>query len=230
MIALLNAAGFINSEESTSSFDGVAVLEFELDNASVTVTAGGDSVVVGKDIRTGWWGGSATEEQNGDVLRVRLDCPNLFGFGCGGSYEITVPGNVEVTGDTGNGAIALTALTADVDVRTSNGAIRLDDLEGAVIARTSNGGIDGSGLASPRVVVDTSNGPIVLSFEFSPDTVEARTSNGRVEIHLPEDSPAYAVDANTSNGTVESAIRTDPAASARIQVNTSNGDVVIGYR
>lgn len=183
-----------------------------------------------KDIRTGWWGGSATEEQNGDVLRIRLDCPNLFGFGCGGSYEITVPESVEVRGDTGNGAIVLTALAADVDVRTSNGAIRLDDIEGVVTARTSNGTIEGSGLASPTVVADTSNGPIVLAFESAPDTVEARTSNGRVEIYLPEDSPAYAVDANTSNGTVESALRTDPAASARIQVNTSNGDVTIGYR
>ena len=186
--------------------------------------------MVDKDIRTGWWGGSATEEQNGDVLRIRLDCPSLFGFGCGGNYEIAVPDDVVVTGDTGNGAIALSALTSDVDVRTSNGAIRLDDLEGTVSARTSNGAIEGSGLASPRVVADTSNGPIVLGFESAPDSVEARTSNGRVEIYLPDDSPAYAVDANTSNGTVESALRTDPAASARIQVNTSNGDVVIGYR
>lgn len=230
LIALLNAIGFVNSEESTTSFSGVAVLEFELDNASVTVTAGGDTVVVDKDIRTGWWGGSATEDQNGDVLSVRLDCPSLFGFGCGGSYEITVPENVVVTGDTGNGAIALTGVASDVDVRTSNGAIRLDDLEGTVTARTSNGAIDGSGLTSSRVIADTSNGPIVLEFESSPDTVEARTSNGRVEIYLPEDGPAYAVDANTSNGTVESAIRTDPSGSARIDVDTSNGDVVIGYR
>lgn len=229
LIALLNAIGFVNTDQSTSSFEGVAILEFELDNASVTVSAG-DTVVVEKDIRTGWWGGSATEEQNGDVLRVRLDCPNLFGFGCGGSYEITVPEDVEVRGDTGNGAIALTALTSDVDVRTSNGAIRLDDLVGSVSARTSNGAIEGAGLASSSVIADTSNGPIVLTFESSPDTVEARTSNGRVEIYLPDDGPAYAVDANTSNGTVESAIRTDPAGTARIDVNTSNGDVVIGYR
>lgn len=229
-IALLNALGLGSQEQSTTSFEGVTVLEFDLDNAAITIAAAGDSVVVEKDVRTGLWGGSATEEHNGDVLRVRLDCPNLFGFGCRGTYEITVPADVVVNGDTANGAIELRGLEAESDVRTSNGAIRLEDLEGPTTVRTSNGEIDGSDLASPSITANTSNGPIRLGFRTAPDRIEARTSNGRVEIFVPDDSPAYAIDADTSNGTVESALRTDPAASARIDVSTSNGDVVIGYR
>lgn len=226
----MNTLGLGNQEQSTTSFEGVSVLEFELDNAAITVSAAGDAVVVEKDVRTGLWGGSATEEQNGDVLRVRLDCPNLFGFGCRGTYDITVPADVVVNGNTANGAIELRGLEAESDVRTSNGAIRLQDLAGPATARTSNGQIEGSGLASPSINANTSNGPIVLGFRIAPDLIEARTSNGRVEIYVPDDSPVYAVDANTSNGTVESALRTDPAAPARIDVTTSNGSIVIGYR
>ena len=53
----MNTLGLGNQEQSTTSFEGVSVLEFELDNAAITVSAAGDAVVVEKDVRTGLWGG-----------------------------------------------------------------------------------------------------------------------------------------------------------------------------
>lgn len=230
ILAVLTMVGSGVSEESTSSFGGVAVVDFDLDNASIDIRAGGDEVVVEKTVSTGLFGGSATEEQAGDTLQVVLDCQPFFGFGCKGSYVVTVPAATEIVGATANGSIELADLSGPVDVASSNGGIDLQGVSGEVVVRTSNGRIDGEDLQSSTLTARTSNGGISLSFEVAPESVEARTSNGPVEIQLPSDAPAYAVSASTSNGEVETGIRTDPVAGPTLDIDTSNGDIVLRYR
>jgi hypothetical protein len=228
--ALLTAVGIGDREESTSTFSGVSTIVLDLDNASVDLEGGGDDVVVAKDVSLGLLGGSATEEQDGETLRVVLDCQPVLGFGCRGSYRLTVPADVEVTGGTANGAIGLENLAGGVDVASSNGRIEMERLTADVKVTTSNGAIEGIGLSTPQLSASSSNGSITLSFDVAPDSVSARTSNGEVEIVLPSDAPPYAVDASTSNGSVDTSIRTDPSATHTLDVDTSNGDVILRYR
>lgn len=228
--ALLTAVGIGDQEESTTTFSGVTSIVLDLDNASVDIEGGDGEVVVAKDVSLGLLGGSATEEQDGDTLRVVLDCQPVLGFGCRGSYRLTVPADVEVNGGTSNGAIGLENLAGPVDVASSNGRIEMEGLTADVKVTTSNGAIEGIGLSTPQLSASSSNGRITLSFDVAPDSVSARTSNGEVEVVLPSDAPPYAVDASTSNGSVDTSIRTDPSAPLTLDVDTSNGDVILRYR
>lgn len=229
-LALLSTLGGGETETATTTFSGVEVIELELDNASAEIVAGGEEVVIDKEVRLGLWGGSAQESQTGEVLRVTLDCRALLSMGCGGSYRIALPATTEIRAESSNGRFELEGLDGAVDVHTSNGAITLDGLRGPVEARTSNGAIDGSELAAPVLVVGTSNGRISLSFAAAPERVEADTSNGAIEVLLPTDSPPYVIEADTSNGEVDAGVRTDPGAAASLDLRTSNGDITVDYR
>lgn len=231
VISLLAALGRDQAQQaSTGNFQGVSDLVLDLDNAPVEITVGGDEVVVHKSVATGFTGGSSTEVQDGASLRVVHDCPNLIGFGCRGSYSITVPAGLSVSGHTSNGGISIAGVEGSIDVSTSNGILTLTDLSGpTVTARTSNGSITGTFLASPDVDVRTSNGAVSVSFVTTPTRVTVRTSNGSVEVAVPSDSPAYSVSASTSNGQTRTDIRTDPAATATIEVSSSNGNITVRY-
>ncbi|HEX7100764.1 MAG TPA: DUF4097 family beta strand repeat-containing protein [Acidimicrobiia bacterium] len=232
LLGVIAIAGLLSGsvrEQSTAQFQEVTVLELDLDSAAVTVRADGESVVVRKDVTSGWFGGSSSEEQNGSTLRVVKRCPPVLGFGCGGTYVITVPAGVEVRGGTSNGAITLDGIEAAVDVATSNGAIEMSGLSGEVSVRTSNGRIQGGSLSSPSLRASTSNGRINLELSATPTTLEARTSNGDIEIVLADDAPAVALSTTTSNGRTDTQIRTDPNADASMTITTSNGDITVRY-
>jgi hypothetical protein len=230
-IALVSTLGNLNLTDATETFSGISVIELDLENSPVVVRADDvDEVRVQKRFTTGWFGGSDLAEQDGDQLRLVQRCPGFFGFGCRARYEVTVPADVELTGETSNGSLTIEALEGQVDVATSNGAIQLDRVSGEVRAGTSNGAITGTGLRSNQVDLSTSNGRVELTFDEAPRAVNVHTSNGRVEVVLPDDSPPYALSTSTSNGNVATAIRTDPAAADNlIDVSTSNGDITVRY-
>ena len=173
-VAVVSAMGSVNMKEVTETFEGVSLIELDLENSPVVVTAGdGGAVRIEKRFTTGWFGGSNRSEQNGDQLRLIQRCPSLFGFGCRARYEVTVPADATVIGRTSNGSITIERLTGPIDVDTSNGS---------------------------------------------------------VEVIIPDDSPSYALSTTTSNGTVGTAIRTDPAATDNmIDISTSNGDITVRY-
>ena len=214
---------------TSESFAGVSVIEFDLDNAPVTVRGTGDGVDVERRATTGLLGGTSRYEQSGGTLRVVHRCPAIFGFGCRASFTIDAPAGTSITGATSNGAFRLTDLDGRIDVRTSNGGIYFDGVTAEVRARTSNGAITGSAMSSDDIDVQTSNGRITLSFAEAPDTVRARTSNGRIDLRFPADAPSYVVDASTSNGQVRNEIRSDPASAATLDLATSNGDIILRY-
>jgi hypothetical protein len=230
-VAVVSAMGSVNMKEVTETFEGVSLIELDLENSPVVVTAGdGGAVRIEKRFTTGWFGGSNRSEQNGDQLRLIQRCPSLFGFGCRARYEVTVPADAAVIGRTSNGSITIERLTGPIDVDTSNGSIELDRISGSALADTSNGAITGSELLSTEVDLSTSNGRIELTFAEAPRTVDLSTSNGSVEVIIPDDSPSYALSTTTSNGTVGTAIRTDPAATDNmIDISTSNGDITVRY-
>ena len=226
---LLGAINRANRETSTGTFSGATEVVFEVGNGPVSFSSGGDEVVVASSVTTGFLGGDATVEQEGGTVSIRHDCPIFFGFGCEASFDITVPEGTTISGRTSNGAISLDSTEGPVDVTTSNGAVTLVDVSSPATLTTSNGAIGGTGLSSESLEVHTSNGQIVLEFVEAPDEVQARSSNGAIEVILPQDAPPYSVTTSTSNGSVVTEVRTDPEAEGTIDVATSNGDIAIRY-
>ena len=218
--------------EETVSFEGITRIEFDLHNAPVTITGSTDveEVTVHYQTTTGLLGGSTRLDPSGWTLRIAHRCPFLLGFACSARYELVVPEGTTIDGGTSNGAIRATNLAGDFSGRTSNGAISLEGMTGQVNARTSNGAIQGEDMRSSNVTLQTSNGRIVISFTGIPQAVDLRTSNGAIDVQLPGDAPAFALSTTTSNGRVDTGIRTDPAASQRIDARTSNGNITIRYR
>jgi hypothetical protein len=218
-------------DSGTQSFSGVTLIEFDLENSPIVLQSGDDEVIVDYSYSSGLLGSAnVVLDQSGETLRLEQGCPGFFiAWGCQASFEVVVPAGIEVSGATSNGSVALTGVEGLVDVTTSNGAISLENVTSSVIARTSNGSIIGEGLTSDEFDVATSNGRITLSFTATPSSLSARSSNGTIEVLLPADAPPLAVETSTSNGRVSADIRTDPGAPGSISLQTSNGDITVGY-
>ena len=131
--------------------------------------------------------------------------------------------------ETDNGSVRLTNVTADgVVAETNNGEIVVSGATGDLQLISSNGRIEIAAANSATIETDTSNGDIVMDLATAPDRVVAETSNGAIEIVVPADARAYAIDASTSNGTADfSAVATDPDSPFTIDARSSNGDISI---
>jgi hypothetical protein len=116
--------------------------------------------------------------------------------------------------------------TMSTQITAQAGAIKVDGLEGNVHITTHAGAVDGQNLTSAEVTVKTEAGAASLTFTKPPTLVQATTSMGAVEVHLP-DTTAYAVDVQTSIGPSSISVDQDPASTHRIQVHTELGAVKI---
>lgn len=128
-------------------------------------------------------------------------------------------------------------------LQANNGGIGLDGLAGAVEARTTNGGIHLVGGAG-RVRGETTNGGLHLELtgrSWSGEGVDLRTTNGGVDIRLPE---TYSAELET--GTVNGGMQLDIPVTVQgridrvlrttlgdggplIRATTTNGGVRIGH-
>ncbi|MFK7738525.1 MAG: DUF4097 domain-containing protein [Pirellulaceae bacterium] len=116
-------------------------------------------------------------------------------------FTITAPIDCGLKIHTSNGNVDIADFVAGANIKTSNGKIKLRNMADVVVAGSSNGTIDAAGMQGP-VDFDTSNGRIMYSGRLVGEDNKFTTSNGRVEISLPEDS-LTEVTAKTSNGRVK---------------------------
>ncbi|HLK67145.1 MAG TPA: DUF4097 family beta strand repeat-containing protein [Bryobacteraceae bacterium] len=86
---------------------------------------------------------------------------------------------------TSNGPIAVAHLKGRLDAETSNGPVELEDVDGDVMAHTSNGMIQVKRL-NGTLDATTSNSAIRAEIERSDRPIHLQTSNGPVELTLPE--------------------------------------------
>lgn len=220
-------------EERTDTFPDVDAVTLDLDDADVELVVG-DTVTVHSEVRTGRLGGRASTEVVDGRLQVSYDC-RLFGglglgLGCSGEYRIVVPPGMAVDGVTGNGDVRVTGTSGPVMLRTSNGQVHLAETTGRIEVHTSNGRIVGTDLANPQLDATTSNGSVVLGFAIAPDRVSVDTSNGAIEVVVPDDGSDFAVATDTSNGGVTTTVPTDPSSPRQLRLHTSNGDVTVRAR
>ncbi len=88
-----------------------------------------------------------------------------------------------------------------LDLRSTNGGINVRGTEAAVTARTTNGSIQLAGVSGP-IMARSTNGGIRASLAGSlrlQDDIELRTTNGSIDLGLP-DGISARIEASTTNG------------------------------
>ncbi|MEP7348214.1 MAG: DUF4097 family beta strand repeat-containing protein, partial [Gemmatimonadaceae bacterium] len=114
----------------------------------------------------------------------------------------------------------------DLDLETSNGGIGIEDVEGSMRLRATNGGISLDGTAGD-VRAETKNGGIHVNLDGSRwrgTGLDARTSNGGVEVFVPKGYSAQ-LETGTVNGgfTTDFPITVQGRLTHRLSITLGNG-------
>jgi DUF4097 and DUF4098 domain-containing protein YvlB len=186
-----------------------------------------------------------TETSNGAVTVRGVEGRNyvqvtatLSARGDSVEFDILMPIHGDIDVDTSNGEVTVSDVAGTVEVKTSNGKIDIDHIVGSIRLDTSNGAInmrdiDGS------IDAETSNGAIVFRGHLLGDTHSMRTSNGAIEVAIPQDL-ALRIDASTSNGSISTNLpligdtegkswsaTLNPPSASTLDLRTSNGSIRI---
>lgn len=214
---------------TTAAFDGVERIELDLGASGDVEVVGADTdrVEVERTVRSLFGGTRVEQTRQDETLRLASGCRmRVFSIGCSASYRLTVPHEMALAGSASNGALDVSGVEGTVDMSTSNGDIGFVGGEQAVTLVTSNGRIEVDATGAADIEVTTSNGDVWVASDRPPSSLVARTSNGRIDVLLPE-GVDYAVDVSTSNGRTDVEVPTDPAAPSRVSARTSNGDISV---
>lgn len=207
----------------------VDVLDVEAHNGDVEVVGGDvDEIEVTAEVDHGFRRTTHRADVRDGVLELRSSCPLLSNW-CRVEYRVVVPDDIEVRIGSDNGRLIVHDVDGTVTARSDNGSIEARGLGGDLDLASDNGRVDGTGLVSATVVATSSNGRVSLAFDDPPSTVEARTSNGAVEVVVPDAEASYRVDIGTDNGSTDNGVRTDPRSDRSIRARSSNGSVAVRY-
>jgi hypothetical protein len=216
VIVVLSTAGVVSAfteqrRTTTTTFpQALSKVVVDTGTGSVDLKGGraGSQVVVERRTRSSLGTApTSSEAVAGSVLTLRGGCRGL-GL-CDVAYTVTVPPGTAVTVTTDTGSVDASGLDGDLDVTTSTGSIELD------------------GLRSARVAAQASTGSVELGFAAPPQDVRAETSTGSVEVVVPGDGTAYAVQSSTSVGSSEVTVPVDSSSPRRIQARASTGSVEV---
>jgi hypothetical protein len=232
------------------TFTGVEQIELAGHCGGVTIVGdrpSGASTTVSRKVRRGVREPGADETMNGSTLRLHSTCPVFPDTFNDVSYVVHAPPQVSVVGGAAGG-IHLTDVGGTIDLRSTeggidvtgadgrltlhsgSGGIHVVDSSGQMVLSTSDGGITAQGVRATSVVARTGDGGITLDLLDAADRIDARNTNGGIDITLPADAPAYATTTHAGDGSVTNTIRTDPAASRTIQAHTGNGGITLRLR
>jgi DUF4097 and DUF4098 domain-containing protein YvlB len=182
---------------------------------------------------------SMSQDGDGVTLRFRVsEQPTDARKHTSVEFDILMPIHGDIDVDTSNGEVTVTDVVGTVEVETSNGKIDIDHVTGSIRLDTSNGAInmrdvDGS------IDAETSNGAIVFRGHLLGDTHRMSTSNGAIEVAIPQDT-ALRIDASTSNGSISTNLpltgdtegrswsaTLNPPSASTLDLRTSNGSIRI---
>ena len=223
--------GFRGGNTVRTSYDGVQELRVTAGAGDVTVLAGtGPDVDVALTSRRSFREPEISADQNGVVLVLRGDCPQVFGLfsvgRCSTDYEITAPAGTRVVLESSAGSLSATGMRADASLRSQAGDVEVADHRGDLTLETSAGEVVANDVEASRIDARSQAGDVLILTRTAPDQITAQTRAGDVDITVPAGS--YAVQTDTSAGSVDtSEIRTDPNSPRRIEASTSAGDITL---
>lgn len=180
-------------------------------------------------------------EADRGAVRIRVDHANApRGWSGRAEVRLEVPADAQVRVVTRNGRVRIEEIHGSVAAKTGNGRIEVEDASGPIVLETSNGSIDCE--ADDAIVsAETSNGSISFRGSLAPGSSRLTTSNGSVNLQLPEHG-RFRINADSRNGRVVSDFPLDRgdveastilasseggATEPRILVRTRNGAIRI---
>lgn len=168
------------------------------------------------------------ERLQGQTLVLRDGCPRsgvvMF---CEGRYDLRVPPDMDLTVVNHAGGVETSGLPGPLDLRGASGEITVDGAARPLRLHTSDAAIRATNLRSTDVEASTGSGGITLGFAVAPQRVDARTSNAGIRVTVPAGSGPYAVEQRINDGTSRIGVRTNPAATRRLVLRTSYGDIAV---
>jgi putative adhesin len=151
----------------------------------------------------------------GDVLVVRSLCMESM---CSIDLDVVVPIHTEVIatsvdGDitveemengailyTGSGTIRVMDLEGELDAETIDGDVDLRDVDGDVFVTTFDGSVDGTAIGADHILVNATNGKVMLETNLPPLEAIIDTVSGGVDLTVPMDE--YDLDLESLSGSV----------------------------
>jgi DUF4097 and DUF4098 domain-containing protein YvlB len=241
--------GAVHRDQHWTLAGTVRTVPIQVDSGDLTVLPATDGrVTVDSRAQGSLWLPHVKARLDGDAVRVSGDCRAISIGRCKVAFVVHVPPGVPVVAHTSSGDVDASGLTVAADLSSSSGDVEADDLSGGarlatssgdvrarglsgdVHMETSSGDVEGADLRAASVSANVSSGDIELSFAAAPQTVDAVSSSGDVDVLVPPGgSEAYRVDVDTSSGDRSIRVRTDPASDRSLRAVTSSGDVTVAY-
>jgi hypothetical protein len=237
LFSTLQVATGLAHEEYTevAEFDAASVDVIEIHNSpgSVRVVASEsetvDAIKVTARVSDGFRKTGHSEAVEGNRLMLRATCPIMFSSFCEVRYTVVTPPDVDVVVRS-ESSVTVTDMDGMVDIDTRDGHVDVARIGGPLRIDTADGGISATDLRSEDVDVHTVDGGVNVDFDRSPHAVRAKTTDGSVEIVIPdEEDVAYALTTNTSDGDIDTPVRSDPFSDRSIVVETTDGNLTVRY-
>jgi Putative adhesin len=217
LAAALLLAVLWSTSNNTSSTSFTAQLpstllrvEIQVAEGNVEIVGGASREVLVDRVDSSAFGHWPTEKRfvADGVFRIESSCPDLVIGACAADYRITLPEKTPLAIVAEHGDIRLNAIRGPALVSSRDGSITVDAFCGSVLdANASGGDVD--------VVATCPTTRLTL-----------RTGSGDIRARVP--SGEYSIDAGSLDGDVTvDGIVDNPAARARIQALSNDGDVAV---
>lgn len=207
-LPLLAASALADDWSKTYKVGEKPSLRVDTNDAAIEITRGDNNSIAARVVSEGYKPGDVrvTEHQDGDKVDVTVHLPSENGIhftvrNHRARIEIQVPAETTLDLHSGDGHINVTGTTAPAHIDTGDGAVEVHDFNGNIRARTGDGHITVDGVVTD-VYLHSGDGRI--EFTARPGSKMERswlihTSDGRVEVKLPEDFAAE-LSAHTGDG------------------------------
>src|SRR5271165_4413792 len=183
-------------------------LRVDTNDAAIEVTRGSGSTIAARVRIEGYKAGDIriTDHQDGNKVDLTVHIPNEIGFHINlhnrhVRVELQVPAETTLDLHSSDGHINLDGTSGPAHIDTSDGAVEVHNFSGNIRARTGDGHITVDGVLN-EVYLHTGDGHVDLTVR--PGSKMNRgwlihTSDGRVEVKLPDDFAAE-LSARTGDG------------------------------
>jgi hypothetical protein len=215
------------TDETFTLNPGAAVLEVDVDQGEVLLTAGRDDrLQVRRTIRVAGTAPTLKQRADSNGASLRSRCPVLAVRGCSIRHEIAVPAGMTIDIAAGTGSVQVRGLVVEnLQVDVSSGSAQLEDVSGPVEITSGSGSVAGTRLRTREIVTRVGSGSTSLDFARPPQRVAAVAVSGAVSVRLPAADGPYRVTATSASGDEDVQVPTDPASTHRIDISSGSGDV-----
>ena len=187
-------------------------LRVETNDAAVEITRGAGHTMSARIIAEGYSinssGVRVTEHQDGDKVELQVHIPSRWGVHIGMHQgvrvEVQVPAETSLDLHSGDGHLRVDGIASQARLDTGDGHIEVHNFNGALNAHTSDGHMTIDGVLTD-VNLRTGDGHIDLTVRPGSKMNGGwiiHTSDGRVEVRLPQDFNAELY-AHTGDGRIQ---------------------------